>query len=171
MLLVATEGLVRLVWVVAQVGAAETILDVGCAENPIWRNTACKVTTLDLSTRPAGGHDPEPCIPNIVGCAEALPFKDGGFDIVCLGDLLEHVDDTYLVLKEALRVAKKKVIITVPWEKKWRDNLKPFTNPFHKRYYTRYSFDKELGQFGLRFIAGALVNEGFSWLTGVIYHD
>lgn len=45
--------------------------------------------------------------------AENLPFKDSDFDTVLLFDILEHGDDLKF-LKEARRVAKKRILIIVP---------------------------------------------------------
>jgi len=39
--------------------------------------------------------------------AEKIPFKDNEFDIVYLFDILEHVNDPTLAIKEAKRVVKK----------------------------------------------------------------
>ena len=47
------------------------------------------------------------------GEAERLPFADGEFDTVLLFDILEHVDDVAL-LREAKRVASKRIIVNVP---------------------------------------------------------
>ena len=55
-----------------------------------------------------------------------LPFKDKEFDTAVLGEILEHVDDPIQVLKEAKRVAKKKIIITVPNEYEWDKDRGPF---------------------------------------------
>ncbi|MHC1726020.1 MAG: bifunctional 2-polyprenyl-6-hydroxyphenol methylase/3-demethylubiquinol 3-O-methyltransferase UbiG [Syntrophobacteraceae bacterium] len=40
------------------------------------------------------------------GKGEALPFSDGSFDIVACCDVLEHVDDLSLVIREAARALK-----------------------------------------------------------------
>jgi predicted SAM-dependent methyltransferase/glycosyltransferase involved in cell wall biosynthesis len=131
------EGIHRIDWVRSKVNINDTILEVACAENPVWKGTPFKVTTMDRSTRPE-----EQCFPDVTGEAERLPFDDKFFDVVCLGELLEHVPDPQLVLKEAVRVARKKVIITCPDEYSWPDELKPFWNPGHVRFYT-YSILKE----------------------------
>jgi methionine biosynthesis protein MetW len=43
-----------------------------------------------------------------------LPFPDESFDTVIMLDILEHLYDPELVLKEARRVSRKSVIIGVP---------------------------------------------------------
>ena len=67
--------------------------------------------------------------PNMVrGDAHKLPFFDKSFDTIVFGDVMEHVVDPYIVLKEALRVAKSRVVITVPNEYVWHKSLKPFAD-------------------------------------------
>lgn len=46
--------------------------------------------------------------------AEHLDFPDNYFDSVLLFEVLEHVNDPYVIIKEASRVAKKNILITVP---------------------------------------------------------
>jgi SAM-dependent methyltransferase len=55
--------------------------------------------------------------------AEMLPFKSNSFDIVLCTEVLEHVPDWKLALKELQRVSRKKIIITVPLEKGFFWNL------------------------------------------------
>lgn len=51
----------------------------------------------------------------IKGEAEKLPFQDNEFDTTILFNVLEHGDDEK-VLKEAKRVAKKRILVIVPKE-------------------------------------------------------
>lgn len=45
---------------------------------------------------------------------QELPFESKSFDIVCALDVLEHLDNFHVTFDEALRVAKKTVIISLP---------------------------------------------------------
>lgn len=45
---------------------------------------------------------------------KVLPFPDDSFDTVIMFELLEHVQNPDFLLKEAKRVAKKNILITVP---------------------------------------------------------
>ncbi|GAI70639.1 unnamed protein product, partial [marine sediment metagenome] len=45
---------------------------------------------------------------------ETLPFADDFFDTVIMFELLEHVHNSDEILKEAKRVARKNILITVP---------------------------------------------------------
>jgi predicted SAM-dependent methyltransferase len=134
----------REAWIQSQVNTDETILEMGCAENPVWKGTEFKVTTCDQSKR-----EDENCLPDIVCDAAAVPRPDKSFDVVSCCELLEHVDDPLAVLKEALRLAKYRVVITCPNEHLWPEALKPFTNPGHKRFYTRETLTALLNDLGL----------------------
>jgi len=98
-------------WIRSKATLEDKILEVGCAENPVWAGTKFQVTTLDKQINPE-----IQIFPDVKAPAESLPFKDKSFDIVCGGELLEHVPDPQKVSREAVRVARKKVIITVPFE-------------------------------------------------------
>ena len=86
------------------------VLDVGCGGGLLTNELAgagMDCTGLDVSAealevgrRQPGGER----VNWVVGSAERLPFASGGFDVVCLMDVLEHVDDPREALKEATRM-------------------------------------------------------------------
>lgn len=160
------QGIHRIDWVRSRVDIGDTILEVACAENPVWKGTPFKVTTMDRSTRPE-----EQCFPDVIGEAEKLPFDEKFFDIVCLGELLEHVFDPQTVLKEAVRVARKKVIITSPDEYSWPEELKPFWNPGHIRFYTYSTLKDDLEKIGLPFKIWNIKFNSWSHWCSEIYCD
>ena len=45
---------------------------------------------------------------------EQLPFENSSFDIVILSEVIEHIVHSEEVLKEALRISKKYIFISVP---------------------------------------------------------
>jgi SAM-dependent methyltransferase len=65
------------------------------------------VTTLDIDASLS---------PDVVGDARELPFPDGSFDVACAFEVLEHIpfDDSKRAMKELARVAKRRMIISVP---------------------------------------------------------
>lgn len=151
-------------WIRSKVSLEDIILEVGSAENPVWTGTPYKVTSLDKSVRPE-----EQCFPDVVAEAEDLPFEEQSFDIVCEGELLEHVPDPQKVLREAVRVARKKVIVTVPWEHVWPAELKPFWNPGHVRFYTPETLSEEFEKVGLPFKIEEIRNNDWVWLGAEVY--
>ena len=146
-------------WIRSKAILQDKILEVGCAENSVWKDTKFNVVTLDKQINP----DIE-IFPEIKALAEALPFKDGFFDILCVSELLEHVPDPQKVLREAVRVARKKLIITVPAEHEWPPDLKPFWNPGHIRFYTPETLEEELISLELPFHIEVIRNGPWAWL-------
>lgn len=50
----------------------------------------------------------------IKGDAKSLPFPDKSFDVVTLLEVLEHMKDPGKAIKEAIRVSRRNIIISVP---------------------------------------------------------
>jgi SAM-dependent methyltransferase len=84
--------------------ADATILNIGAGLTDYGRN----VVSLDIA--------PSPAI-DVVGVAEALPFRDGAFDGVVFQAVLEHVRDASTALKEIARVLRPggSVFVEVPF--------------------------------------------------------
>lgn len=106
-------------WILQNLKLGEKILDVGSADGWIFRDTNLQkhVTYIDLDKYE---------IPNFYQMdAHHLEFPNKSFDIVILGEILEHADDPVQVLKEAKRVGKR-ILITVPDEKNWDEKYFPY---------------------------------------------
>lgn len=43
-----------------------------------------------------------------------LPFRDNIFDVVYASDVIEHISEPFLMLKEMVRVSKHKIIVRCP---------------------------------------------------------
>ncbi len=56
----------------------------------------------------------------VAGSIYQLPFEDNRFDLVIVPEVFEHLDDPESARQEVLRVARKTVIASVPWEPVWR---------------------------------------------------
>lgn len=119
-----------------------SVLDVGCRTGAYLRRlTNRRAVGLDLDL--AALHEARKSGAVVRGDASALPFKANAFDSVVAGDVLEHVADDRVALREMLRVARRNVLISVPR----RDVPEPFRalgmtwtsrqDPTHRRYYER----------------------------------
>jgi ubiquinone/menaquinone biosynthesis C-methylase UbiE len=64
------------------------------------------------------------------GNIEALPFPDNSFDVVVCSHILEHVKDFDKAVSEIKRIARKKVIITIP-----RQRYYYYTLDLHIRFF------------------------------------
>lgn len=105
----------RFEWVRSK--AEGKILEVGSANGALFANSGLDVHYCDINEFP---------LPNFtVADAHNLPFPDNSFTTVCVCELLEHVRDPLQVLREAARVASKRVIFTVPFEYLWTSDKLP----------------------------------------------
>jgi len=88
------------------------ILDVGCGAGMLTNSLAKEsheITGIDLSESSlniASKHDTTKTITYLKASAYNLPFEDRSFDVVCAMDILEHVENPSLLIKEASRVLK-----------------------------------------------------------------
>jgi SAM-dependent methyltransferase len=100
---------------------ASSWLDVGCGEGEalrrgVFRAGATRVH-LDLLGEPlAHLRGAFPGSNLVRGSALALPFAAKSFDAVLCLEVLEHLEHPGLALRELARVARRRVILSVPWE-------------------------------------------------------
>jgi len=110
----------RFNWIKSQCSKDEKIVDIGGNKGHTFNGCDRKnIVTVDID-------DYSNLVENFVRAdAHHLPFKDKSFNTAVLAEILEHVENPIQVLKEAKRVAKK-IIITVPNEYEWEEELNPF---------------------------------------------
>jgi SAM-dependent methyltransferase len=95
--------------------AGQRILDLGCGYGAYslallkeGRScVGCDVNLQYVKTAEASG------LPAVVAL-DPLPFPDKSFDTVLLFEVIEHVPPIEAILKEAFRIARKNVLVTVP---------------------------------------------------------
>jgi SAM-dependent methyltransferase len=93
-----------------QIGAASSLLDVGCGDGTVaqtiaGRVGASRVAGVDVKVRPYVA------IEVTAYDGLHLPFPDGAFEAVVISDVLHHCHDPAAVLRETLRVASRVVAI------------------------------------------------------------
>jgi ubiquinone/menaquinone biosynthesis C-methylase UbiE len=97
--------------------AGPEILDLGCGTGGYclalgregFRCTGADVNEAYVRRAREAGVDA-----HVVAPGEPLPFPDRAFDTVLLFEVLEHVPDHGALLREARRVARRNVLVTVP---------------------------------------------------------
>lgn len=95
----------------------DSVLDVGSSDGFIaWMcaEQGYQVTVCDISPIRVERAKEMYGIDGQVADAIDLPYEDGSFDTVVLGEILEHMDNPGLAFAEACRVARERVIVTVP---------------------------------------------------------
>ncbi len=112
------EQQARIEWIKNHIPCGATVLDMGCnwgyVSNMIGATTGVDINieNIDKAMREF------PHIHFIQGdITEKWQFFDGQYDVVVMADVLEHISKSKVpqVLFEADRVAKKKILVTLPW--------------------------------------------------------
>jgi SAM-dependent methyltransferase len=106
-----------------------SLLEVGCSTGGI----AARARDMGFTT--AVGMDISrhaltlgvPGVGYVQGDAYHLPFVDAGFDTVILPEVLEHLHEPRQAITEALRVARRRIVATIP--------LGPMSDPTHVATY------------------------------------
>lgn len=98
-----------------EVGMHEKLLDVGCGVKPfkfIYEQYTKTSVGIDVNTSPHSQH-----VVDKIYDGRNIPFNDEDFDIVLSTEVMEHVMDPDLFLREINRVLKKNgvLILTVPF--------------------------------------------------------
>jgi ubiquinone/menaquinone biosynthesis C-methylase UbiE len=105
-----------------------SVLDVGTGAGvfaQVFVERSLKVTGIDPNSELlAAARTAVPAGIFIEATAEALPFADGSFDLVFLGQVLHETDDPEAALREARRVARLRVAI-LEWPYKSEDKGPP----------------------------------------------
>ena len=141
---------------------AKTLLDVGCGNGLFVNHLAAmhpgrftRLAGVDRSAAALRHVRPPRCQ---VGM-EALPFADRAFDIATCMEVLEHVPvPVYpLALAELARVARRFVLVNVPWRQDLDADLSRcpscrtmFNGDFHVRSYDETAIDSLLAPHGFR---------------------
>ena len=131
------------------------ILDAGCGEGYFAALMQeefpdASVTGLDASSGAVAYATQHfgPQIKFLEGDLFALPFADNVFDVVVCSEVLEHLDDPARAFAELKRVARKRVVLTVPlepWFKFFNDlarALRIAEDPGHVQFWSHDGFQK-----------------------------
>ncbi len=149
---------------------AKTILDVGCAQGALGgdylrRNPACRVLGIEQD-KVAGAHARERLTEVFVGDVEKdpMPFDvPEGIDCIIYGDVLEHLSDPWMVLKEHAKHLSPQgtVLVCMPNVEHWSFVARLLTGGFD--YEDQGLFDRtHLRWFTPRTMARALVDAGLT---------
>lgn len=102
---------------------ATTVLDAGCGEGIVThflaeQDDAMRVSGVDASADAISyaDHHFGDRVDFRTGDIFALPFDDASFDCVVCSEVLEHLDQPGLAMRELKRVSRRHVLITVPLE-------------------------------------------------------
>lgn len=105
-----------------------SLLDVGCGEGTISNILIEKgfdVVGIDFSNVAVEKAKGQGVKAMVVDVDNGIPFDENKFDVVWMGDILEHVFDPIFLLAEAKRVLKENgcILLTVPNEMWWKARI------------------------------------------------
>ena len=117
------------------------VVDIGAGDGFISHKImqrAHPVLAIDISKERVENIKKRYCIRSEVGDVRKLELSDQSYDTVVMTELLEHFDNPAIPLSEAFRIAKKKVIVTLPLEyfddkdptHKWKVRAEIIANKF-----------------------------------------
>jgi 2-polyprenyl-3-methyl-5-hydroxy-6-metoxy-1,4-benzoquinol methylase len=129
---------------------ADLLLDVGCGSAWFAKNFVAKgkkVVSLDISFVNASKAMESVSSPNhaaVVADVYQLPFRENSFDVVVASEILEHLFDPELFVKNLVYILKPdgKLIITTPYNEKLEYNLCVHCNKLTPQHAHLHSFDK-----------------------------
>ena len=104
----------------------KTIVEVGCNEGFVSKalmENGGTVTPVDYDPEMAKKANQIFGIDVVIGNIHKLPFEDQSFDIATGCEVLEHIWNPMGGLSELFRVAREKVVITVPVGRYWLGEL------------------------------------------------
>jgi 2-polyprenyl-3-methyl-5-hydroxy-6-metoxy-1,4-benzoquinol methylase len=144
--------------------APSSVLDVGCGEGVLTREWAerlgdGRVVGIDLDDPKLRAEWAARTRPNLefrVEEATSLSFRDDEFDMVAAIEVLEHVPDPEATLAEMARVARGRLLASVPREPLWRAlnmargaYLRDLGNtPGHVNHWSKRAFVSLLSRYG-----------------------
>jgi len=104
----------RIAAIIAEL-APESVLDTGCGEGEMLRRVAlpknARTVLLDRNPESAA---------QVLASMQALPFGSRSFDVVTCLEVLEHQRDPRPAARELARVARRAVLLSVPYEPYFR---------------------------------------------------
>lgn len=156
-----------------------TLLDAGCGEgfisDFIYNNTKIKnITGIDICSNSINyAKKQNEMIKYECKNLYKLDYINNSFDVVISLEVLEHLEKPEIVLKELIRISKKKLIISVPNEPFFSlgnllsfKNVKTLGNPIdHVNKWTKNKFIKFIKQNG---VTNFSVVTSFPWTIVII---
>jgi SAM-dependent methyltransferase len=148
----------------------DSLLDAGCGEGEMLRRIGLPphTRTVLLDRNPQSRA-------HLLASVDRLPFADRGFDVVTCLEVLEHLDNPRAAAEELRRVAKRAVIVSVPYEPYFRignvlrgNHLSRFgDHPEHVQHWNLRSF----GAFLAATFREVRLIEAFPWIIACCRPD
>ena len=118
-------------------------LDVGCGNRPTGDVNVDLYTEASTQRSPAQPVDTKQIKNFVLADAQHLPFRSKSFSEVYSSNVIEHVEDPVLFLREAIRCAREKVTV-LTCHRYWRSGLSLHQPSVHISFFNVKWFDSVL---------------------------
>lgn len=138
-------------WTCKHVKKGQYVLDVGTGIGTLPYLLSLKgANPVGIDISEVGINKAKECLPGLMFHqmnADSLQFQDNLFDVVTSNQLLEHVENPEIVIKEMLRVLKPKgiLLITVPINNRLDVDNRDVGHINHWRYYDLMELFEKFG--------------------------
>ncbi|PWU00284.1 MAG: hypothetical protein C5B51_25490 [Terriglobia bacterium] len=159
---------------------AHSVLDAGCGEGELQRRSVLGtgITSVCLDLRLESLTDLRNATNQrslICGSVQALPFASSSFDAVICLEVLEHLEDPAGAVRELARVARRALVLSVPYEPYFRlgnlvrgKHLRHFGNfPEHVQHWNFATFRAFLSSV----LSEIRLIEAFPWIIACCRPD
>ena len=124
---------------------SQNIIDIGCGNGYLLKKLKALGYTC-LSGLDINSDFNDDAIRLYTGSIDALPFPDKHFDTVLCNHTLEHVLNLSKAISEIKRIAKKKIIVTLPCQRYYRYTFELHIHFFPQASYLLNMLNKENGR-------------------------
>ncbi|MFQ6009984.1 MAG: class I SAM-dependent methyltransferase [Candidatus Aenigmatarchaeota archaeon] len=154
----------RVAIIQSNLGSEDKVLEIGCKEGRLTHHLEAKeIIGVDIDEKAiveAKEKEKRPNVKFLVGDAYDLKFSNEEFDVVIMGDIIEHLYNGNKALSEANRVLKKggKLLVSCPYHGMLKNIVITFYNydrhydveGEHIRFFTVKSLTRLLKKNGFR---------------------
>ncbi|MEK7589177.1 MAG: methionine biosynthesis protein MetW [Patescibacteria group bacterium] len=141
-----------------------SVLDIGCGDGSfgefLVQKNGVDYTGCDISKAALEIAEKRGLKTRYLAIDETIDFPDKSFDYIIMSEFLEHIVNSEEVLADAMRIAKKGVMVSIPNTAYWKFRLELLLGKFpkqwaiapkeHLRYWSVKDFERTINMLGFK---------------------
>ena len=132
--------------------APQSLLDVGCGNGTLLNALRIELVDIELTGTDVYVQENSEWKYEVSDVTQKLNFADNSFDLIVVGEIIEHVPDPDFLLRECHRILKSngKIIVTTPNLVSWANRIMVLcgTQPFFTETSTRMTLGRRFRLLG-----------------------